>query len=180
MATDWVPIRPGSDAYLLMAMVQVLVEEDLVDLGRAAGLVTGLEEVTAVCAGFTPEVVAGATGLDAEVIRRLARELAAAPTACVYGRIGTTTAEFGTLTSWLVDVLNVLTGNLDKPGGAMFSQGGGGRLQHPRHPALRAGRASSTAAASRVRGLPETHGRAPGGRAWPRRSTRRARARCGR
>ena len=84
-----------------------------------------------------PEVVAHATGLAADDIRRLARELAAAPSACVYGRIGTTTAEFGTLTSWLVDVLNVLTGNLDRPGGAMFTTAAAGRQQHPRQAPVR-------------------------------------------
>ncbi|HET7719579.1 MAG TPA: molybdopterin-dependent oxidoreductase, partial [Acidimicrobiales bacterium] len=125
-ATEWVPIRPGADAHLLMAMVQVLVEEDLVDLGAAAEYVVGLDEVTVACKPFTPEAVAQVTGLDPEVIRRLARQLAAAPTACVYGRIGTTTAEFGTITSWLVDVLNVLTGNLDRPGGAMFCKAAAG------------------------------------------------------
>ena len=69
-----------------------------------------------------------------------------ADTACVYGRIGTTTAEFGTLTSWLVDVLNVLTGNLDRPGGAMFTTAGGGRQQHPRQAPLRPRGASCTGA----------------------------------
>ena len=62
------------------------------------------------------------TGIDADTIRRIARELATAPAAAVYGRIGTCTQEFGTLASWLVDVLNVLTGNLDRPGGAMFTK----------------------------------------------------------
>jgi anaerobic selenocysteine-containing dehydrogenase len=159
-ATEWVPIRPGADAYLLMAMVQVLVSEDLVDLGACEELVTGLDVVITAAASFTPEVVAQATGLEPERIRRLARELAAAPTACVYGRIGTTTAEFGTLTSWLVDVLNVLTGNLDRPGGAMFTtpaSGGGNTRGKPRY-----GREVKLhRRRSRVRDLPETFGELP-------------------
>jgi anaerobic selenocysteine-containing dehydrogenase len=160
MASDWVAIRPGSDAYLLMALVQVLVAEDLVDLGRCADLVTGLAGVADACAPFTPEVVAAATGLDADRIRTLARDLAAAPTACVYGRIGTTTAEFGTLTSWLVDVLNVLTGNLDRPGGAMFSRAAAGASNTRGTP--RIGRAVQLhRRRSRVRGLPETLGELP-------------------
>jgi anaerobic selenocysteine-containing dehydrogenase len=143
-----------------MALVQVLVAEDLVDLGRCAGLVTGLAEVADACAPFTPEVVAAATGLDADRIRTLARDLAAAPTACVYGRIGTTTAEFGTLTSWLVDVLNVLTGNLDRPGGAMFSRAAAGASNTRGTP--RIGRAVQLhRRRSRVRGLPETLGELP-------------------
>jgi anaerobic selenocysteine-containing dehydrogenase len=121
-ASEHVPIRPGTDALLLMAMVNVLFDEDLVDLGAAEGLVNGFDDVRAACAGFTPEAVALVTAIDAETIRRLTRELAAAERAVVYGRIGTCTQEFGTLASWLVDVLNALTGNLDKPGGAMWAK----------------------------------------------------------
>ncbi|HJR25023.1 MAG TPA: molybdopterin oxidoreductase family protein [Acidimicrobiales bacterium] len=160
MASEWVPVRPGSDGYLLMAMVQVLFSEDLVDLGPLAGLVTGLDEVRAVCEPFTPEVVAGSVGLEPDHIRRLARELAAAPSACVYGRIGTTTAEFGTITSWLIDVLNVLTGNLDRPGGAMFTRAAAGAANTRGKP--RYGREVRLHRhASRVRGLPETMGELP-------------------
>ena len=159
-ASEWVAIRPGSDGYLLMAMVQVLFADDLVDLGPMAELVTGLDEVAALSAPFTPEVVAQATGIDADTIRRMARELAAAPSACVYGRIGTTTAEFGTLTSWLVDVLNVLTGNLDRAGGAMFTTAAAGasntRGKKRFGREIRLHRRSS-----RVRGLPETMGELP-------------------
>ncbi len=160
MATEWIAVRPGSDAYLLMAMVQVLFDEDLVTLGPLADLVTGLDEVRAVCAPFTPEVVEGAAGVDADTIRRLARELAGAPSACVYGRIGTTTAEFGTVTSWLVDVLNALTGNLDRPGGAMFTRAAAGASNTRGKP--RFGRETRLHRhASRVRGLPETMGELP-------------------
>jgi anaerobic selenocysteine-containing dehydrogenase len=160
MASEWVAVRPGSDAYLLMAMVQVLFEEDLVTLGPLADLVTGLDEVRAVCAEFTPEVVAGAVGLEPDHVRRLARELAAAPSACVYGRIGTTTAEFGTIASWLIDVLNVLTGNLDRPGGAMFTRAAAGAANTRGKP--RFGREVRLHRhASRVRGLPETMGELP-------------------
>ncbi len=160
MATEWVPIRPGADAYLLMAMVQVITSEGLVDLAACEGLVTGLDDVVEAAAAFPPEAVVQATGLEADHIRRLARDLAAAPAACVYGRIGTTTAEFGTLTSWLVDVLNVLTGNLDRPGGAMFpmaAAGGANTRGTPRYGReVRLHRRRS-----RVRQLPETFGELP-------------------
>jgi anaerobic selenocysteine-containing dehydrogenase len=113
-----------------------------------------------VAAEFPPEVVAPVCGIDAEVVRRLARELATAPTAVAYGRIGTCTQEFGTLASWLVDVLNVLTGNLDRPGGAMFAKaaaGGGNTTGEPRR-----GRGVKIARRhSRVRGLPESFGELP-------------------
>ena len=120
-ADEWIAIRPGSDPFLLAAMVRVLLDEDLVDLGDVAAYVEGLDRVGPALAAFGPEDVADVTGVDPETIRRLARELAAAPRAVVYGRIGTTTAEFGTLASWLIDVLNICTGNLDRPGGAMFT-----------------------------------------------------------
>jgi anaerobic selenocysteine-containing dehydrogenase len=115
---------------------------------------------------FPPEAVARRTGVPAAVIVRLARELAAARTAAVYARIGTCTAEFGTLAQWLVDVLNVLTGNLDRPGGAMFPKSA------TESPARRRSAASRSEAMntrtyqvgrwkSRVRGLPEANGELP-------------------
>jgi len=121
-ADRWLPIRPGTDALLLAAVVNVLAAEGLADPGpHVAPHLNGMSEAIAACEPFTPEAVAAATGLDAEEIRRLARELAAAPSATVYGRIGTTTTEFGTTASWLIDVVNTLTGNLDRAGGAMFT-----------------------------------------------------------
>jgi anaerobic selenocysteine-containing dehydrogenase len=153
-------IRPGTDALLLFAMAHVLVEEGLARPGRLAELCSGLEEVQALAAEFAPERVAGACGIPAEEIRRLARELAAAPRAAVYGRIGTTTQEFGTLASWLVDVLNVLTGNLDREGGAMFARAAVG-ARNTQGPA-RLGRGVQLARwRSRVRGLPESFGELP-------------------
>src|SRR4051812_47705180 len=122
LADEHVAIRPGTDALLLFAMVGVLFEERLVAPGRLEALLDGIEAVGELAADFAPESVAPLCGVEAETIRRLARELAAAPRGCVYGRIGTTTQAFGTLASWLVDVLNVLTGNLDREGGAMFPQ----------------------------------------------------------
>jgi anaerobic selenocysteine-containing dehydrogenase len=159
-ASEHVPIRPGTDALLLMAMVHTLFAERLVDLGGAAEFVVGVDVVEALARDFSPDAVAAACGIDAGTIRRLARELAAAPTAAVYGRTGTCTQEFGTLASWLVDVLNVLTGNLDRPGGAMFCKpaaAGPNTFGRPRYGReTRIGRWRS-----RVRGLPESFGELP-------------------
>jgi anaerobic selenocysteine-containing dehydrogenase len=159
-ASEHIPIRPGADALFLMAMVNVLFADGPVDLGAAVEYVNGLDDVRAACDGFTPEAVAPATGIAADVIRRIAHELAAAPTAAVYGRIGTCTQEFGTLASWLVDVLNAITGNLDKPGGAMWCKaatGGGTTRGEGRFGrGVKIGRHHS-----RVRGLPETYGEYP-------------------
>ncbi len=120
-ADEWLPIRPGTDAALLMAMVNVLFEENLVSLAHLEAKVNGLDDVEKLCKPFTPEFVAATCAVPADRIRLLARELAAAERGAVYGRIGTCNQEFGTLASWLVDVLNVLTGNLDREGGSMFA-----------------------------------------------------------
>ncbi|MFF4370988.1 molybdopterin oxidoreductase family protein [Streptomyces sp. NPDC001594] len=112
--------RPGSDALLLAALAHTLLDEKLTAPGALAEHTEGLGELADALGSFTPEAVAPACDLPAEEIRSLARELAASPTAAVYGRIGSCTVEYGTLASWLVDVLNVLTGNLDRPGGALF------------------------------------------------------------
>ncbi|MBB5776402.1 molybdopterin-dependent oxidoreductase [Nonomuraea jabiensis] len=151
LADEHVFVRPGTDAYLLFGIVHTLFAEDLVTLAHQ---VNGLAEVREAAKHFPPEAVARRTGVPAEVIVRLARELAAARTAAVYARIGTCTAEFGTLAQWLVDVLNVLTGNLDRPGGAMFPK-----------PATEFGARRKPYAVgrwkSRVRGLPESNGELP-------------------
>ena len=115
-------IRPGGDALLLMAIVHTLFDEDLANPGaHLAPHLSGLDEVRELADPFSPEAVAGRTGIAAPEIRRMARELAGSSPAAVYGRIGTTTQAFGTLASWLIDVINVLIGDLDRPGGAMFT-----------------------------------------------------------
>lgn len=122
MANRHIAPRPGTDAALLFAVVNVLFDEELIDadLGGLAPHVIGVEQVQAMALEFPPEAVAEHCGVDAQEIRALARDIAAGPRTAVYGRMGTSTVRFGTLTSWLVDVVNVLTGNLDRPGGAMF------------------------------------------------------------
>lgn len=126
--------RPGTDGALLFAVVNVLFDEDLVDLGVLADQVVGVEQLRALAADFPPGAVAAHCGVEAEEIRALAREIAASATAAVYGRIGTSTGPFGTLTSWLVDVVNLLTGNLDRPGGAMFTKSAIGAAPRPARP----------------------------------------------
>jgi anaerobic selenocysteine-containing dehydrogenase len=153
-------IRPGTDALLLFALVHVLVDEGLAEPGRLDQLCSGRAEVEALAADFAPARVAPACGIAAEDIRRMARELAAAPRAAVYGRIGTTTQEFGTLASWLVDVLNVLTGNLDREGGAMLTRAAVGARNTTGAPGR--GRGVDVGRwRSRVRGLPESFGELP-------------------
>lgn len=153
-------IRPGADVYLLAAMVQVLFDEKRVRLGRMAEHVLGVDAVGAAVQAFTPERVAARCGIAAGTIRQLARDLAAAEAGCVYGRIGTCTQTYGTLASWLVDVLNVLTGHLDEPGGAMFPKAAA-FASNTMGPAGR-GRGITTARHhSRVSGAPEIFGELP-------------------
>ena len=117
-------IRPGTDAHLLLGIVHTLVEEGLAEPGRAGRALQRARRGRGAGAG----VLAGGRGARSaasrpDEIRRMARELAGAERAACYARIGTCTQEFGTLASWLVDVVNVLTGNLDREGGAMFTAG---------------------------------------------------------
>src|SRR5215218_3951263 len=153
-------IRPGTDAHLLLGIACTLVEEGLVEPGRLAEHCNGLEEVRKLAREFQPERMAAACGIEAKDIRRMARELAAARRAAVYARIGTTTQEFGTLASWAVDVVNVLTGNLDREGGAMFTLAAAAQKNSSGEPGrgkgVRLGRWHS-----RVRGLPEAYGELP-------------------
>ncbi|MFD8523313.1 molybdopterin oxidoreductase family protein [Streptomyces capillispiralis] len=134
LADRHIAVRPGTDALLLAATAHTLFAEGLVDPGDLAPHLQGLGELAAALDAFTPEAVADACDVDADTIRALARELAAAPTAAVYGRIGSCTVPHGTLASWLVDVLNILTGNLDRPGGALFPQAATDRTPRPAGP----------------------------------------------
>lgn len=158
-ADEWIPIRPGTDAFLLVAMLHVLFAEDLIDTGRIVALTTGLEQIAEAVEPFSPDRVADICGVDADTIIRLAREFAHARTAAAYGRIGTNTVSFGSLTSWATDAINLVTGNLDSPGGAMFPL-----------PAHDSGRGSGRGRGfvtgrrhSRVKGYPEVRGEYPAG-----------------
>jgi anaerobic selenocysteine-containing dehydrogenase len=151
-------IRPGSDALWLFALVNVLFAEERVAPGRLGAFTDGVDEIRALAAPFTPEAVAPATGIDPDVTRTVAREFSQAERAACYGRIGTCTQEFGTLASWLVDVVNALTGNLDRTGGSLFPQPATGQGERhvwnglaPQHGRWR----------SRARGFPEFEGQLP-------------------
>jgi anaerobic selenocysteine-containing dehydrogenase len=147
-------IRPGTDALLLMALLHVIFDENLEDLGRLNGHVDSIERVREVARGFSPEEVAPVTGIAAAEIRTMARDFAAAPSAVCYGRMGVSTQAFGGLCQWLVNVLNIVTGNFDRPGGAMFTRPGVDLV-------ATTGRGHLGRRASRVRGLPEFGGELP-------------------
>lgn len=165
LADRHVAIRPGADALLLAALAHTLLTEKLADPGPLAGHLEGLDELAGALADFTPDAVAAACDVDAGTITAIARELAAAPTAAVYGRIGSCTVEHGTLASWLVDVLNILTGNLDRPGGALFPLSATGRAPRPAETGTRKAVPGKGFAlgrwSSRVSGHPEAKGELP-------------------
>ena len=156
---DWhLPIRPGTDALLLLAILHTLFDEALVRPGPLAAFTDGLETVRDAVRPFPPARVADATGISAADIQRLARELAGAPAAVCYGRVGISTQEFGSLACWLVNVVNVVTGNLDRAGGSMFTLPAADLVAL----ATRIGQRGRFATRrSRVRGLPEFGGEWP-------------------
>ncbi len=151
-------VRPGSDALVLLALLHTVFAEGWVDEGAWRSFSKGLEQVETLVQSFPPERVAEATGVDAGTLRSLALRLCDTPRAAVYGRLGTCTQAFGGLNGWLLNVLNIVTGHLDRPGGMMLTQ-----------PAVDLPEAASWLGQtggfarwhSRVRGLPEFGGELP-------------------
>jgi anaerobic selenocysteine-containing dehydrogenase len=152
------PIRPGGDAFLLAAVIHTLFAEGRVRPGRLADVTNGVDTLADAVSPFSPEAVAERTGIAASAIRDLAREFVNSPSAVAYGRVGTCTQEFGALASWLVTALNLVTGNLDRAGGAMFPTPAADVVAL----ADRIGnRGHFDKGRSRVRGLPEFGGEWP-------------------
>jgi anaerobic selenocysteine-containing dehydrogenase len=151
-------IRPGTDVLLLLALLHVVFEEGLTRLGQLAPLTNSVETIGNLVAEFSPERVTSITGIDSSEIRLLAREFASAESAVCYGRIGVSTQEFGGVCQWLINVLNIVTGNLDRPGGAMFTLPAFDPISAPESLAPRG---SFARWHSRVRKLPEFAGELP-------------------
>ncbi len=151
-------IRPGTDALLLLAMLHTIFDENLSRPERLKSFTTGIDAIKTAVADFPPENIAEITGISADNIRQLAREFSAAKTAVCYGRIGVSTQTFGAICQWLINVLNIVTGNLDRPGGAMFTSPAIDVVQQ----LANEGRFGYFAkSASRVRGLPQFGGELP-------------------
>lgn len=151
-------IRPGTDVFWLAALVQTLFVEELVAIGRLEPWVVGVDDLRVLVEPFTPERVAPICGIDPATTRRIARSLARAAAAAVYARLGCHAVEFGTATAWMAAVLNVLTGNFDRPGGVMTSSPVAARIDDkpPGGRGWRMGRWKS-----RVGGHPEVNGEFP-------------------
>ena len=155
-ADEWVPIRPGGDAALLLAMVATLMTEGRVDETRVGATAQGWPQLRDRLAAFTPERAEALTGIAPDTVRRLACELADAPSGVAYSRVGVCNNRFGTLATWATDLLNLAAGRLGKVGGAMFPTPAIGISELS--PYLGDGHARWR---SRVRGLPETFGDLP-------------------
>ena len=156
IADEHLAIDPGTDAAWLLSLIHTLFDEQLVRPGALQGLLQGLDAVQSAVRAFTPEAMAAHTGIDAATTRRLARELAEADGGVVYGRMGVSTQAHGVVCQWAIQVLNLLTGQVDREGGALLTSPALNlidmRLMGPGH--LGAWR-------SRVRGAPEFSGELP-------------------
>ena len=150
-------IRPGTDAFLLLAMLHVLFDEHRTRPGRAETFSDGFDALRDAASLYPPDRVGPATGLSADTICTLARDFAAAPRAVAYGRVGVSTQEFGGLACWLITALNAVTGRLDEPGGAMFTRPAVDLIRGGTY----GGRGRFGRWKSRVRGLPEFAGELP-------------------
>ncbi|MEZ5426918.1 MAG: molybdopterin-dependent oxidoreductase [Pyrinomonadaceae bacterium] len=148
-------IRPASDVYFLLALIHTFFAEDLIRPGRLSDFTDGIEILRKLTADHSPEKAAERTGIPSSEIRRIAREFSNAERAVCYGRIGVSTQRFGSLCHWLINSINILTGNFDRPGGAM--------LTTPAFDVVAAGRGGNifNRWQSRVRKLPEFMGELP-------------------
>lgn len=160
LADEHLFLRPGTDAWLLLAMARELFELGT-KLARYGQLINRADELRVALAPFTPERAAERTGVSADRVRSLARELLEVERGVCYGRIGTTCQRWGTLSSWAVDAVNLLAGKLDQPGGAMFATPAAYKGQNP-SPKGKRGRSLQLGRwRSHARDLPEAFGELP-------------------
>ncbi len=113
-------VRPGSDVFFMLGMLHILFDEELIKLGRFKDSIYGYEQVKALASEYTPQSVSDITGIPSDTVKTLTREFCTSDKAVIYGRMGACTQEFGGMTMWLVNVINILTGNFDEEGGYMF------------------------------------------------------------
>lgn len=154
-ASEHVFIRPGTDALFLLALLHEVMKSP----ARAPAYVDGVEAIAALVKQYPPERVSEATGVPADTIRRIAQEFSSSSAAVAYGRMGTSVQAHGAVCTWLIHVLNIVTGNFDRAGGFMFPSPVFDPRTLPK--ALSGGRGSHGRWKSRVRGLPETGGELP-------------------
>jgi formate dehydrogenase len=119
---EHVPIRPEGDVWLLAGMLKAIVDGGLIDETRVSGQASGVPFALGLVRDVDLDRVEAETGIARDTVEQLGLDLASAGSACVYGRCGASLGRFSTLTKYLIDVLNVVTGNLDRPGGVVFGR----------------------------------------------------------
>ena len=154
---EHVPILPGADPWLLGAMLGVMFREDLIDQHAVRTQTAGIDGLRELARLFDLETAAARSGIDAATITQLARDMAAAPTACAYGRCGASLGKFSTLTKFLLDALSVVTGNVDRRGGMVL----GDPMADIEGFAELLGVSGRGRWRTRVEGAPEVNGQAP-------------------
>ncbi len=147
-------IKPGTDVLFLLSMINSLFSQKLTKTQRLSEYTADLQHIETFVADYPPERVASEIGICAEQIDRMVKEFATAESAACYGRMGASVQRFGTLTQYLIMLFNMLTDNLDKTGGMMFTQPAADYLPH-------SGRGSIGKGQSRVRGLQAFAGEYP-------------------
>ncbi len=155
LASRHLAIRPGGDAWLLLALLQALRRIGPPRLAAYGDRIDGFEQALAAIAAIEVGDVSERCGIADDDIERIAQELYAAGSAAVYGRMGVSTQAWGSLCQWLIQLLNIYTGNLDREGGVL-----------PNDPVLPVtgpgtSRGHRGLWASRVRGLSEFAGELP-------------------
>ncbi|MES2488863.1 MAG: molybdopterin-dependent oxidoreductase [Pseudomonadota bacterium] len=149
-------IKPGGDAAFLAALLKTILDENLAKPGRVGEFTDGLQEAARAVQALDINVLAQYCNVDAAIIQRIAREFASADGAACYGRMGVSTQRYGTLCQWLIQLINLFTGNLDREGGMLFPQPA---LDLVHNPMSKPGHFAQWK--TRVRGLPEFGGELP-------------------
>ncbi len=113
-------IKPGTDTALFLGLLLALDEAGLVNPGRLMPMLKGWDEAWAAIHQFNLESLSEYCGISEHDIRAIAAELGSGQPAIVYGRMGVSVVRYGTLNHFLIQLLNISTGNVDREGGVMF------------------------------------------------------------
>jgi len=123
IADQHIFIKPATDVYLLLAILNQILNKN--NSNRFANLPfdnEAVSELKSIIQSYTPEAVSSITGIPTEIIKNLVQDILTAKSAVVYGRMGVSVQAFGGVCQWLINCINIFTGNMDSVGGAMFTQ----------------------------------------------------------
>jgi formate dehydrogenase len=123
VATDHVFIRPDTDPFFFLSFLQELIASGGVDRARVDQFMTGFAEIERLAASWTPERTAPVTGISASTLRAMVRDYREAQGAALYSSTGVNMGTNGSLSYWLQEVINAVSGNLDRRGGSLVGNG---------------------------------------------------------